>query len=273
MASVRAMGQSLGQAIDDGVLESCFQPEAGAGERLVKLSRRAKRAKTVDLAKVFAKDKIDAGIQEEVAQLFRRYDQDGSGSIEAGPELTAMIDELRKRGYAFGAPTGRSDGGGSHYKGVPPSQVKLTLLEHLHGRAGGRARPTELPKSASVEGMQAWFRDEVCTRRRNLRLLLRDLPCVDSALLQTFAMADSDGSGQVDVGELTGFLTEVSQVLGEPPPDAEEVREILDRADASLDGLLSYREFRHVVIEVMARLYYTHYNGTMNIHMTLDRGL
>lgn len=223
-------------------------------------------------------------IEREVASLFKIFDRDGSGMI-SGAEIERMIAELKRRGFVFGkrkagvdateaespvkseaaeddpllqgtqANTARSTG--SDYHPILSKRVKHKILKKYDDDGGGGLSKTEFHE---------WFLEEVLRRRTNLRVLLQQNRWLDSAIREIFDKCDEDHSGSVTVLELVQPLRDVATGLGEPPPSDHSISRIIDKADTSHDGNLNHQEFKFVIVEVATRLFYSHFNESMNPH-------
>lgn len=216
------------------------------------------RSKNITVGDGLTPEAINHEIEQEVKRLFDEYDQDGSGHIDTGSELETMVSRLRKKGFVFTKKISDDDAT-SIYKPARSARIKLQVLQGFE--------PGEAEDGISYTEFCHWFKNEVCSRRTNLRIIIGDLEWLDDVLLSVFKQADRDDSGSVDVNELRQFLCKVASSLGEPAPSDKEVNRMIEKADESHDGTLGFDEFKFVVVEISVRLYYTHFNDTMNIHV------
>jgi len=113
-------------------------------------------------------------------------------------------------------------------------------------------------------GFRIWFRREVVQKKKNLRCLLSRSGWLIERLEVAFDKADADQNGTVGRHEMIEFVQAVSEVIGEPAPEDRELRRIFKRADKDLSDELDLEEFFFVIIEVLTKLYYTHFNESMN---------
>jgi len=194
-------------------------------------------------------------LDQQIDALFREYDSDRSGTIESGTEMDDMIKRLKERGFVFGNRITRDDQSVSAYQPAGLKRVRGKIFEETTA-----TRDTGLEAAEFKD----WLRSEVTQRKTNLRVLFATSPWLEEILGVSFEVADDDRDGEVDEKELALFIVKVAAVVGEPPPDQNEIHRIMLIADKSPDGRLTYKEFRYVVIELLARLYYTHFNHSMN---------
>ena len=90
---------------------------------------------------------------------------------------------------------------------------------------------------------------------------LEDIQSVlnDDRQLQEIAKAafeeiDTDGSGCIDRTELQEMMTTVSEDLNMPPPTELDIIDVLSEIDNSGDGMISLKEFKKLIREVLENL-------------------
>jgi len=216
-------------------------------------------------------------IEREVASLFKIFDRDGSGMIDRGRELENMISELKHRGFVFGRKKeGLDCDAALAFNGYESSPSNRSTISQYHPVLSKSLRTKIIKTHGDDEGggltkqeFHDWLLKEVLKRRTNLRLLLKTNRWLDGAIRDIFEQSDEDDSGTVSPDELLQPLRDVATSLGEPPPSDASIERILCRADSSHDGQLDYDEFKYVIVEVAARLFYSHFNESMAPHATL----
>eukprot|EP00746_Dinoflagellata_sp_MGD_P079194 gnl/MRDRNA2_/MRDRNA2_31643_c0_seq1.p1 gnl/MRDRNA2_/MRDRNA2_31643_c0~~gnl/MRDRNA2_/MRDRNA2_31643_c0_seq1.p1 ORF type:complete len:318 (-),score=59.69 gnl/MRDRNA2_/MRDRNA2_31643_c0_seq1:33-986(-) len=238
---------------------------------------------------VVARDELLNQIESEVDDLFKTFDKDGDGTINTGKELDDMITALKQRGYAFGRrmvpgqdyfpekkvdPVTKDEDDedlerhqwtetdtscheavtdDSCYQTILTARVKLNML------------PEELGlKDLSKRDFHDWLLFEVCSRRTNLRILLRDNQWLNEAIVQIFENIDEDIKGKVLLESISDPLRQISLGLGEPPPDRKWIKKFLSHFKS--DGQLEFREFKHILVEAATRLFHSHFNESMHPH-------
>jgi len=249
-----------------GALESfdtlCICAESRQAEQKLKAL-----LKPMTYEEAFHRDNILNELEVELDRVFEEFDADRNGTIGVGQEMDVMIKALMNRGYAFGKrieSTRESERAKSDYKVSTVKNVRASVLRSLTPR--DETSHSHAKVGMSNQEFKEWFRNEVVTRRTNLRLLLSGATWLSQILEMSFRKADEDSSGQIELNELQDFLRDVAFVIGEPPPGDKEIQEIMRLGDANGDQGLDFSEFRYVVIEALARTYYSHFNCSMNSH-------
>lgn len=175
--------------------------------------------------------------------LFKQFDMDCTQSLDNKQELQAMLQELRLQGYIF---TG-------------DDRTVISQMLAAFDRTGqGRIY---------LQDFADWFKLEVVARGENLRTLLYASPWVNAVIVRMHREADEDSSGTVSQRELRRALRKIYSGLGEPPPTNDEIVETVKsmmKCDDEKDGELNLREFKQALIELMVKLYFTHFNESMN---------
>lgn len=236
-------------------------------------AKQCRPRNTMSFEEAFHRENILDMLDAEIDRVFQEFDLDRSGKLEAGHEFNDMLRKLLDRGYAFGRKleTNRAI---SDYKDTTVKNIRRSLLVKILPAGDGPKKEEDI--GMSLEEFRDWFRNEVVTRRTNLRILLATGTWLQELLEVSFDKADVDDSGEIEVLELKDILKEIAYIIGEPPPSENEVYTIVrlgrtgfvDRlgGDDEIDEPMSFREFRYVMIEYLARTYYTHFNCSMNSH-------
>lgn len=202
---------------------------------------------------------IVQNVNEQVDELFGIFDQDGSGEVNKGPELTFMISELQKKGYTFGKLVS-DDGKSSIYAPKTSKRIKSDVLRNIDD--------PDPESGISRDEFTAWFFSFVISRKSNLRVLLHGNKWMLAAIDKVFKDHGNEGVPAETVGPeaLDEPLIQIAESLGEPPPPPDALQKFLHRADASGDGELSPMEFRYVLVEVTTWLFHAHFNDSMHPH-------
>jgi len=217
----------------------------------------------------------------EIDKVFEEFDRDKNGILDSTTELDSMVTALMERGFVFGKlimkgvgangkPKAKAqDDEDSDYAKTTAKRVRSSLLGKIQQMQKDDVRDASGPE-AQDEGVtptefRSWFHSVVVERRTNLRVLLRASMWLEDILEISFVRADVDGDGTVDLDELSDFFIDVAHVIGEPAPDKAELEKLMNKADRDCrDGQLTFNEFRYVVIEALTRIYWTHFNTSMN---------
>jgi Ca2+-binding EF-hand superfamily protein len=187
--------------------------------------------------------RLEGCINSVSESLFRQFDMDSNQFLDNKQELSTMMQELRLRGYIF---TGDD------------RTVIQQMLMSFDSDGSGRI---------SARDFAEWFKLEVMMRRENLRTLLFNCPWVNAVIVRLHKDADEDKSGNVSQKELRRSIRTIYKRLGEPPPSTDEILETVSEMMACSDdgdGELNLHEFRQALIELMVKLYYSHFNESMN---------
>lgn len=92
--------------------------------------------------------------------------------------------------------------------------------------------------------------------KRIIQQLLRDERKLNDLVKSAFSAVDSDGSGEIDDTELFNILCRVKQVedSGEPLT-LGDVRAAMSELDTYNDGLITFDEFKALVMAALQYLY------------------
>jgi len=232
------------------------------------------KRKSLNFAYAFHQGTVIEQLDMQVDALFLMFDKDKSGTIDNDEEMEGMLTHLMQMHFCFGPrivkrkKTNRlelvqsDDSEHSEYEDKGPKEVRRIIMKTFN-EALGEANVLD---GIDIEEFRLWMRKIVISRKRNLRILLCMSEYVQDILDFCFADADKDSSGTIGANEMLDFLTNVAEALGEARPDRERVYRVMERAGASESGEISYDGFQLVALEILTRVYYTHFNNSMNSH-------
>lgn len=184
---------------------------------------------------------LDRTVAVELDKLFARFDRNSSGSLDKS-ELPPMLQDLKQRGYKFSC---KDD-----------EIIKQLFQEYQRGAKDD---------VVDVIEFRLWFRNEVIARPDNLRTLLGGSAWVLAVINRLFNEADKDRSGKVTMKELKAGLKGIFKSLGEPIPKGDEAIEAqvhIMESDNNTDKQLSLDEWKVAMINLMAGLFYSHFQRT-----------
>jgi Ca2+-binding EF-hand superfamily protein len=84
--------------------------------------------------------------------------------------------------------------------------------------------------------------------------ILNDPAKLDVVCRSVFQAVDKDGSGQIDVNELSEAMNNISEEAGIDRPSEETVQDMMKTLDTDQSGRLSYDEFKVFVTQVLQAL-------------------
>jgi len=253
----KATEKGGGQTPRGGLTEADFCSCFGSSKFQVNLAR-APRKPSLSFEKAFDCDKLYTDIDQEIIALFRAFDRNHDGSISWGKQIDRLIQSLMARGFRFGARIGSPRNSNTRQLVRKQTVYKLVTTRRVRAEIWKTLGEEDAEDGFEVEECREWLEQEICSKRRNILVLLRASTRLDEFYEYLFYQDDLDSSGFVPVAAVQKLLARASPVIGEIVPDdaliADSIRRVLrDKVD---DELL-FPEYRNVVTEHLATMYYS----------------
>jgi len=226
------------------------------------------RKNSLDFDECFNWDNVLSHVDERLEVFFDRWDDPTVDSIEWDKKVQKLIETMQAQGFEFGPRKSNSRlvRAGVQNKRVlkrtdtvyEDRSVKCVKASIFHTLGEENAKD-----GFSREEFRAWCHEQICQKHKNLRVLFSISPWLDDLTDDLFEDADLDHNDKVNENELLVFLRRVCEITGEPTPPITEVRDVVATNALSPDEGLSYKEFRHALNEILARIFSAMFSNDM----------
>ena len=69
-----------------------------------------------------------------------------------------------------------------------------------------------------------------------------------------FDDVDTDGSGEIDCGELGKVMIKIAKEMGTIPPSKEDIKEMFDGIDTDHSGEIDFKEFQNLIKNILTSM-------------------
>jgi len=85
----------------------------------------------------------------------------------------------------------------------------------------------------------------------NLKSFLTNEKKFNALAKRFFEHVDTDGSGEIDVGELAGAMKRLAAEFETDMPDKEDIHDLFDYIDEDKSGKIDFEEFKGLVRDIL----------------------